>query len=359
MFIDPTLAEPGYARAAPAAGTTMPRRFVTFGRSPALDAPDEQPLYGDRPDWAQANPARIEAALAHALSRPGGGWAVLDASRRIRPAPRLFRVNGLDLAVWRRPDGTVGAVPDACPHMGASLCKGSVDAAGRLVCPWHGLSLGDRRRGRWTPFPAHDDGVLTWVRLPALLAPGEAPTDRPVLAPRPATFLDGVIRTEARCEPRDVIANRLDPWHGVHFHPHSFLRLAVIAEDDAQITVRVVYRVAPFVGMEVDARFHCPDPRTIVMTIVAGEGVGSVVETHATPIDDGRTAMIEATLATSSRAAFAWVRPIRALVRPFIEARAARLWVDDVEYAERMYALRRQAPVVRGQPRLRVVPGSS
>ena len=39
--------------------------------------------------------------------------------------------------------------------------------------------------------------------------------------------------------------------------------------------------------MEVDARFHCPEPRTIVMTIIRGEGVGSDVETHATPLEAG------------------------------------------------------------------------
>ena len=41
------------------------------------------------------------------------------------------------------------------------------------------------------------------------------------------------------------------------------------------------------------------------MTIVRGDGLGSVVETHATPIAPGRTAIIEATLATSDRPGFA------------------------------------------------------
>jgi hypothetical protein len=62
--------------------------------------------------------------------------------------------------------------------------------------------------------------------------------------------------------------------------------------------VRVSVRVLGPLAVEVDATFHCPDPRTIVMTIIEGEGVGSVVETHATPIGPGRTAVIEATLAT-------------------------------------------------------------
>jgi isorenieratene synthase len=328
--------------------------FVLFGRSPARDAPDVRPI-DDRPDWVQANPARIERALEHASSQPSGGWAVLDASYRIGAAPRRFVVCGRELVVWRGPDDRPRVAPDACPHMGASLCEGHVDADGRIVCPWHGLKLGDRKHGAWAPLPAHDDGVLTWVRLPELLAPGEAPTEAPILPTRPRRFLDGVVRTEARCQPCDVIANRLDPWHGVHFHPHSFLRLRVVDEAVDHITVRVVYKVAGPLAIEVDARFDCPDPRTIVMTIVAGDGVGSVVETHATPIDDEHSAIVEATLATSDRTGFPLVLPLRRALRPLIEARAARLWVEDAAYAERTFELRRRGAPPEPSERLRVV----
>lgn len=321
----------------------MPR-FITFGRSPAEDAPQARRV-SDAPDWEQADPRRIERALQRALAKPTGGWAVLDASDRIG-APRKLEVAGRELVAWRAPDGPRVA-PDACPHMGASLCEGRVDDAGRIVCPWHGLALGDRRRGTWAPLVTHDDGVLTWVRSPSLLVEGDTLTDAPILPVRPSTFLQGVIRVEARCEPRDVLANRLDPWHGAHFHPHSFLRLYVVDEDDDQITVRVVYKVIGPLAVEVDARFDCPDARTIVMTIVAGEGKGSVVETHATPLADGRTAIIEATLATSERVGFAPFVRLSRLVRPLIEKRAAKLWVEDAAYAERTYALREHPLRVR------------
>jgi hypothetical protein len=50
----------------------------------------------------------------------------------------------------------------------------------------------------------------------------------------------------------------------------------------------------------VRAEFTCPDSRTIVMHITEGEGAGSVVETHATPLGLGgdgrpRTTVTEAT----------------------------------------------------------------
>jgi hypothetical protein len=264
---------------------------------------------------------------------------VLDATRALRGAPRKYTVLGRELVAWSSERG-VRVAPDRCPHMGASLSCGTIDAAGRIVCPWHGLALGEHAHGAWSPLAAHDDGVLTWVRMDALLAPGETPTDAPVLAPRPSRFLDAVIRTEARCAPEDVLANRLDPWHGAHFHPHSFARLRVIDEDESSITARVVYRIAGRLGVEVDARFHCPDRRTIVMTIVAGEGVGSVVETHATPIDRERTAIVEATLASSDRVSMGWLPHGGALLRRIVQARAARLWEDDARYCERLSELR-------------------
>jgi hypothetical protein len=64
-----------------------------------------------------------------------------------------------------------------------------------------------------------------------------------------------------------------------------------------------------------------------------------VVETHATPLRPGRTAVVEATLATSPRSGFAHASKVSRLVRPFIERSARRLWVDDAAYAERLAQL--------------------
>jgi isorenieratene synthase len=173
-----------------------------------------------------------------------------------------------------------------------------------------------------------------------------APSARPFLPERPTAagkrvgLLDAVIRMQARCAPEDVIANRLDPWHGVYYHPHSFGRLRVIAQAADAITVRVAYRVAGPFAVEVDARFHCSDPRSIVMTIVAGEGIGSVVETHATPIRTGSCAIVELTLATSERVGFRVAAQSGGLFRPLMAWAARRLWVEDARYAERLYELR-------------------
>jgi isorenieratene synthase len=152
-----------------------------------------------------------------------------------------------------------------------------------------------------------------------------------------------VVQLEARCDPEDIIANRLDPWHGVHFHPYAFASLTVLDPDDDVLKVRVAKRLIGRIVAETDATFHSPEPRSIVMTIVEGEGKGSVVETHATPVEPGRTMVVEATLATSDRKGFRHARRLQPFIRPFMERSARRLWVDDAAYAERLYELRNRS----------------
>jgi isorenieratene synthase len=310
------------------------RRSITHGIRFGRRLPPE-PIRDARPDHEQAEPAWIRRALAASQARSGGGWFVLDASHRCGEQPRAFSIKGRPIVVFRSGSQLVAA-RDVCPHMGAAL-SGGVVREGRIHCPWHGLSFGAEECDGYRPFATHDDGRLAWVRFDDA---GEAPTDEPILAPRPELGLEGVIRVEARCEPADVIANRLDPWHGAHYHPHSFAWLRILERGTDDVTLRVAYRVMwPWV-MEVDARFHSPNPRTIVMTIVRGEGVGSVVETHATPLGGDRTAITELTVASTDRIGLAVIRMLQPLARPLIEHAAHKLWVEDAAYAERLYALR-------------------
>lgn len=303
------------------------------------------PVLDTRPDWEQADPRWIRAALARSQELPSGGWYVLDASDSFGSAPRRMQVHGLWVVVWRS-GSRLMAARDVCPHMGAALSEGRV-CDGKLVCPWHGLALGPEPSPGFRPLNTYDDGQLAWLQLSAAQVAGAVPaaelTPQPMLPERPRAGLSAVIRMEARCEPRDVVANRLDPWHGAHYHPHSFGRLRVVEQLEDSITVRVAYRVAGPLSVEVDARFHCSDPRSIVMTIVRGEGVGSVVETHATPLSAGRSAIIELTYATSERWGFLLAVRAQRLLRPLVRWAAHRLWVEDARYAERLYQLRGHA----------------
>lgn len=299
--------------------------------------------------WRDARPAQIDRALQVALGRETGGWWVVGASADVPRDRTITRtIAGREVVLWRREGGDLVAGPGACPHLGALLDDCPV-LAGVAHCRWHGLALAPAGGAGWQPWPALDDGVLVWVRLPAATT---RPTPAPALPtrPDPTGSISAVVSVLARCEPRDIIANRLDPWHGAWFHPYAFSHLQVDAVDssDERLVLEVAYRVAGSWAVPVVASFHCPDARTIVMTIESGEGVGSVVETHATAIGtDGfgepLTMMTEVTIATSQRSGFAVARRLTSLIQPAMRRSARRLWQDDLVYAERLYELRRAA----------------
>ncbi|MET7454340.1 DUF5914 domain-containing protein [Streptomyces sp. NPDC005574] len=321
-----------------------------------------------RPTWRDAKPALIAEALKRAQTRPSGNWYVVGATRDLREDRPLARtVAGQEIVVWRDADGRPVAGPGICPHLGAPL-RDSPVRCGTLVCHWHGLALNGTPFAAWEPLPAHDDGVLLWVRLDA--AGGEPPTAEPVVPVRPALpgAVSAVYTTVGTCEPEDVVANRLDPWHGAWFHPYSFVDLTVVSAPDAKgsapsptaddpasagtaeadgdrFAVDVSFKLAGRLVVPVRAVFTAPEPRTVVMHITDGEGQGSVVETHATPLgpdDRGRprTAVVEAVVASSDRRGFAVARAAAPVLRPLMKAAAGRLWRDDLAYAERRWHLR-------------------
>lgn len=300
-----------------------------------------------QPTYRQAEPPIIDAALKRSQRRATGNWYVFAASRDVRrDRPMGATVGGVDIVAWRDQQQRLRVGPRSCPHLGADLATGAVNA-GALICRWHGLRIdGDSCELAWKALPSHDDGVLAWVRLDAI--GGESPLDQPVIPARPnGNALHAVSRLVGACEPIDIIANRLDPWHGSWFHPYSFTHLKVLTTPTAQedrFLVSVTFRLGRF-GVPVIAEFTTTDARTIVMRIVEGEGVGSVVESHATLVglgSDGRprTAVIEATTACSDRPGFKRASRLAPLISPLMSHAGTRLWRDDLAYAERRYRMR-------------------
>ncbi|MGW7432264.1 DUF5914 domain-containing protein [Streptomyces sp. NPDC054861] len=301
--------------------------------------------------WREAKPALIAEALERATARPSGNWFVVGASREIEAGGRAYgrTVGGVEVVLWRGEDGGLRGGPGACPHLGAPLRDSRV-VCGTLVCHWHGLALEGGPYAGWEPFPVHDDGVLVWVRLDTV--GGEPPSERPMVPERPRSesSVDAVFTAVGRCEPEDVVANRLDPWHGSWLHPYAFVNLRVAGtphggDDDDAFAVDVSFRVAGSLVVPVRAEFTAPTPRTVLMRITDGEGAGSVVETHATPLTPRghgapRTAVIEAVVAASDRRGFALARAAAPVLRPLMRRTAGRLWRDDLAYAERRWSLR-------------------
>ncbi|KAB1976677.1 DUF5914 domain-containing protein [Streptomyces triticiradicis] len=307
-----------------------------------------------RPTWREARPSLIAQALKRAQARPSGNWYVVGATQDVVDSRVVARnIAGQEVVVWRDAENRIVAGPGSCPHLGAPL-RDSPVRCGTLVCHWHGLTLNGMSFAGWEPFPVHDDGVLVWVRLDAI--GGEPPLDAPVVPIRPALSgaLSAVYSAVGTCEPEDIVANRLDPWHGAWFHPYSFVDLTVVdvpdtgaSSGDGQdgFAVNVSFKLAGRLVVPVRAVFTAPEPRTIVMHITQGEGQGSVVETHATPLDPDdrgrpRTAVIEAIVAASDRRGFTVARTLAPLLRPLMRTTAGRLWRDDLSYAERRWQLR-------------------
>lgn len=276
-------------------GRNRPRRSDLSARLPLRLRRHAPAWAAQRPTWREARPALISGLSKRALARPAGNWFVVGASRDVpadRPLART--VAGQEVVLWRDAEGTLVGGPGICPHLGAPLREGPV-RCGTLMCRWHGLALDGTARAGWQPYPVHDDGILVWVRLDE--AGGEDPLPAPLVPPRPGTAgaLDAVHVAFGTCEPEDVVANRLDPWHGAWFHPYSFVDLTVVSVPDPgredgedTLVVDVAFKVtggsscrsAPSSPRQDPAPSSCASPR----------GRGGAPSSRRTPRRSARTA---------------------------------------------------------------------
>ena len=85
-------------------------------------------------------------------------------------------------------NGEYFAVSRRCRHLGADLANGSIDADGRLVCPWH-ASVYDVRTGRMVRGPQG-----AFAKVPGLGASFKALTKVLPLRRRPVEHRDGELR---------------------------------------------------------------------------------------------------------------------------------------------------------------------
>jgi nitrite reductase/ring-hydroxylating ferredoxin subunit len=78
----------------------------------------------------------------------------MDGEQLVGPVADLppGTVTGVGKYAVGNADGEVFAVGRRCRHFGADLGKGSIDSAGRLVCPWH-QSAYDVQSGRMVRGP--------------------------------------------------------------------------------------------------------------------------------------------------------------------------------------------------------------
>ncbi len=97
-------------------------------------------------------------------------------ARKLRKAPVRVEVAGRAFALYRDATGRARGVVDRCPHRFAPLSKGTVDAKGRIVCPYHGWSFDAEGRGTSPSQPELskcDVGTIEVVERDAYLWIGE------------------------------------------------------------------------------------------------------------------------------------------------------------------------------------------
>ena len=142
-------------------------------------------------------------------------WHPVALASDVQDVPLPVTLLQEELVLWRDAHGAVQAFVDRCPHRGARLSLGRVEA-GKLECPYHGWQFASGGQcvkvpavPHFTPPPKHcvtSFGVeeaygLVWVRL---MAPeeGEPATQIPVFAAE----TDARLR-KVNCGPYDVQAS--------------------------------------------------------------------------------------------------------------------------------------------------------
>lgn len=141
------------------------------------------------------------------------------------------RILGVPLALYRRPDGAVAALTNACPHRHAPLSEGKVTARGTLQCPYHGLQFDETgqcvhnphgagvipRAAKVSAYPLHEKDGIVWIWM------GSEPADTGTVPDYPMLAAPGVPRSKQdwlriNAEYELIIENLLDLSHVSFLH---------------------------------------------------------------------------------------------------------------------------------------------
>ena len=177
-----------------------------------------------------AGPARS----AYPESYPFNHWWIAARSTEVEHGRILSRrLLGLDVAIYRRQDGTVAAVEDRCAHRGVPLSMGWVEGD-NLVCRYHGFryapdgrcvmiptqdKIPAKARVRSFPVVEHAPFLWIWTGDPDLAHASKAP-DYPWL--RDETWSTAVGYTPIACNWMMLKENVLDLTHFSYLHASTF-----------------------------------------------------------------------------------------------------------------------------------------
>ena len=196
------------------------RSAIALGENPAVQSASTNTVGKPAPTYRDAQPAVIDAAMVR-HRRPGrAATGSVRRQRQHRPQrPARHLGGGVELSRGAAAERALQSVPGTCPHLGADLSTGTGGAAVHSSargtdCAWTAAanSAGSRIR-RTTTACSPGCGSIG-------VGGEEQRGDCRYLRARPAgATLHAVTRLVGTCEPRDIVANRLDPWHGAWYPP--------------------------------------------------------------------------------------------------------------------------------------------
>jgi 5,5'-dehydrodivanillate O-demethylase len=167
-------------------------------------------------------------------------WLPVAARCELDERPtRAVRLLGEDLVLFRDARGALGLVQQRCPHRGASLAYGSVEADG-IRCPYHGWKFAHDGRCLETPAEPVGSRLPERVHARAYAARELGGLIFAYLGPEPAPLLprfdllvwDNCLRDIGQallpCNFLQIMENSVDPHHLEWLHGHQ-LRVERIA----------------------------------------------------------------------------------------------------------------------------------
>jgi len=185
-------------------------------------------------------------------------WYVCARSEDVGRALTARTILGENVVLFRRTDGSVAALEDACPHRKLPLSNGTLDGD-TVVCGYHGLTFDGTgrcvaaptqpdaipRRARVTGYPVLERYGLVWIWM------GDSDRADPAALIDIANYGDPGWASTARgaldiaCHYLWITDNLLDPSHVAWVHLTSFagggtdnLPLEISEDDDRVIVTR-------------------------------------------------------------------------------------------------------------------------
>lgn len=249
-------------------------------------------------------------------------WWPVGVSSDLVDKPKLVRILGEDLVLFRQPDGRCGLVDARCAHRGANLIAGRVDNNG-IRCAYHGWQFSceghcveqpaepdkgrHKDRVRQKAYPIEELGGLVFAYL--------GPSPRPLLPKYDVLVSEDGARYAGFAKYLDanwlqVVENHQDPTHTSYLHDevtpwasHPDCRY----DDTALGSVSTQVREGPAPDMKYVRRTHflvptilkvcLPDPLNEDFSAPSTERLGWVV-----PVDDTSTIEFEVLFAPNTGA---------------------------------------------------------